>query len=69
MKDGDIIQIAHVVTDVDETMKNYYETFGYGPWDVYDFKAPLLRESRYRANRPRMNISWRSPGCREFSLN
>ena len=48
MKDGDIIQIAHVVTDVDETMKNYYETFGYGPWDVYDFKAPLLRESRYR---------------------
>ena len=29
-------------------MKNYYETFGYGPWDVYDFKAPLLRESMYR---------------------
>ena len=48
MKDGDIIQIAHVVTDVDETMKNYIETFGYGPWDVYDFKAPLLRESMYR---------------------
>ena len=30
MKDRDIIQLAHVVADIDAAMKNYYETFGYG---------------------------------------
>jgi methylmalonyl-CoA/ethylmalonyl-CoA epimerase len=48
MQDGDIIQLAHVVLDVDAAMKHYRETFGYGPWDVYEFRAPLLRESMYR---------------------
>jgi methylmalonyl-CoA/ethylmalonyl-CoA epimerase len=48
MKNGDIIQLAHVVTDIDAAMKRYVEVFGYGPWDVYEFKAPLLRESTYR---------------------
>ena len=48
MKDGDIIQLAHVVEDIDPIMKCYYEVFGYGPWSVYEFKAPLLRESMYR---------------------
>jgi len=48
MQDGDIIQLAHVVADIDATMKHYYETFGYGPWDVYEFRAPLLRDSTYR---------------------
>lgn len=48
IKDGEIIQLAHVVEDIDATMKLYYEVFGYGPWTVYDFKPPLLRESMYR---------------------
>ena len=48
MQDGDIIQLAHVVLDVDAAMKHYHETFGYGPWNVYEFRAPLLRESMYR---------------------
>jgi methylmalonyl-CoA/ethylmalonyl-CoA epimerase len=48
MQDGDIIQLAHVVANIDATMKHYYETFGYGPWDVYEFRSPLLRESIYR---------------------
>jgi methylmalonyl-CoA/ethylmalonyl-CoA epimerase len=48
MQDGDIIQLAHVVLDVDAAMKHYHETFGYGPWDIYEFRRPLLRESMYR---------------------
>src|SRR5437879_11712064 len=48
MKDRDIIQLAHVVADIDAAMKNYYATVCYVPWSVYEFKAPLLRESMYR---------------------
>ena len=45
MKDGDIIQIAHVVKDLDGAMKHFWEVFGIGPWDVYTFAPPALRES------------------------
>ena len=48
MQDGDIIQLAHVVFDVDVAMEHYDEKFGYGMWDIYEFLAPLLRESMYR---------------------
>ncbi|HBE45947.1 MAG: VOC family protein [Spirochaetota bacterium] len=44
MKDGDVIQIAHVVRDIDKTMKYYWETFGIGPWDVYTFKPGTVRD-------------------------
>lgn len=35
MKDGDIIQIAHLVEDLDAAMQHYWEAFEMGPWDVY----------------------------------
>lgn len=47
MRDGDIIQVAHVVKDIDAAMKHYWEVFGIGPWDVYEFAPPLLRDSVY----------------------
>ena len=48
MKEGDIIQVAHVVRDLDKTMQNYWETFGLGPWDVYTFAPPTVRDSMVR---------------------
>jgi 4-hydroxyphenylpyruvate dioxygenase-like putative hemolysin len=45
MKDGDVIQVAHVVRDIDQAMKRYWDTFGLGPWSVYQFKPPEVRES------------------------
>ena len=45
MKDGDIIQVAHVVRDIDQAMKRYWETFHIGPWDVYTFAPPEVRDS------------------------
>ena len=48
MKDGDIIQVAHVVRDIDTAMKRYWETFQIGPWDVYTFAPPAVRNSIVR---------------------
>ncbi len=49
MKEGDIIQVAHVVRNIDETMKRYWEAFHIGPWDVYTFAPPAVRDSMVRA--------------------
>ena len=48
MKEGDIIQVAHVVRDIDMAMKHYWETFGIGPWDIYTFAPPAVRDSMVR---------------------
>jgi len=48
MNEGDIIQVAHVVRDIDASMKYYWETFRLGPWDVYTFAPPAVRDSMVR---------------------
>jgi hypothetical protein len=41
LKDG-IAQIAFVVKDLDETVKNFYEWFGIGPWNFYTYRKPFV---------------------------
>lgn len=48
MKQGDVIQVAYVVRDIDRAMKNYWENFGIGPWEVYTFGPPAVRDSVVR---------------------
>jgi methylmalonyl-CoA/ethylmalonyl-CoA epimerase len=48
MKKGDIIQVGHVVRDLDKTMKYYWDAFRIGPWDVYTFDPTAVRESMVR---------------------
>ena len=48
MKDGDIIQIAHVVRDLDKALKYYYEVFRLGPWNIYTFGKKTVRDSMVR---------------------
>ena len=43
-----IIQIAHVVKDIEKTMKKYYEILDIGPWSVYTFAPPGLRECTFK---------------------
>jgi hypothetical protein len=45
MKDGDVIQIAYVVKDLERAMRSFWEVFKIGPWDMYTFAPPALRES------------------------
>jgi methylmalonyl-CoA/ethylmalonyl-CoA epimerase len=42
-----IIQVAQVVKDIDRTMKKYYEILNIGPWEVYTFAPPVLRECTF----------------------
>lgn len=42
-----IMQIALVVEDLDETVKQYWDVFGIGPWHFYTYKRPLLSMNRY----------------------
>jgi catechol 2,3-dioxygenase-like lactoylglutathione lyase family enzyme len=45
--DNGIAQIAIVVEDLDQTIKNYYDTFGIGPWHFYTYQRPLLKMIQY----------------------
>jgi hypothetical protein len=42
-----IIQVAHVVRDLEKAIHAYSRVFEVGPWDVYTFAPPVLRESMY----------------------
>jgi methylmalonyl-CoA/ethylmalonyl-CoA epimerase len=42
-----IIQVAHVVRDLEKAINAYSKVFGVGPWDIYTFAPPMLRESMY----------------------
>ena len=48
MKNRKIMQIAHIVRNLDKTIEQYHACLGLGPWDIYTFEPPLLRDSIYR---------------------
>ena len=48
MRERKIIQVGIVVHDMDKALKNYTEIFGAGPWDIYEFGPPEMREPMYR---------------------
>jgi methylmalonyl-CoA/ethylmalonyl-CoA epimerase len=41
-----ISQVGMVVADLDSTMKAYHEAFGWGPWSIFEYKPPWLRDLR-----------------------
>jgi len=45
---GEISQVAVVVKDLRKAMENYWKTLGIGPWSVYTFAPPALREPSIR---------------------
>jgi methylmalonyl-CoA/ethylmalonyl-CoA epimerase len=52
-----IVQIAHVVNDMERAMKKYYEILNIGPWSVYTFAPPALRECMYKGKPS--NATWK----------
>jgi len=44
---GGVAQIALVVPDLDEAVARYWEQFGIGPWHIYTYGRPLLKEMSY----------------------
>ena len=41
-------QIALVVRDLDAAVRRYWEMLGVGPWKVYTYGPPLVRDMTYR---------------------
>src|SRR5690606_3428731 len=43
-----ISQICIVVRDLERSMKEYSERLGWGPWKVFEYKAPFLHHTHLR---------------------
>ncbi len=41
-------QVALIVRDLDASMRRYWEMLGIGPWKVYTYGPPLVRDMTYR---------------------
>jgi len=48
MQEGDLIQIAYLVRDLESAMRFYVETMHIGPWEIYTFAPPALQNSMVR---------------------
>lgn len=44
----EIGQLGLVVKDLNKSMKMYWEEFGIGPWKIWDFFPPFLKEATFR---------------------
>lgn len=42
-----IAQVAILVPDLMAAIKHYHDDFGIGPWDIYIYQKPLVREMSY----------------------
>jgi hypothetical protein len=45
---GDVSQVGIVVKDLRKAVKSFWETLGIGPWYIYTYAPPLLREPMVR---------------------
>jgi len=44
----EVSQVAMIVRDLDASMAVYQKTHGWGPWDVYEYRPPRLRDLQMR---------------------
>ena len=65
MKDGQIVQVAYVVRDLDASLKRHWEVFGIGPWDIYLFESPKVENYLYRGkpatHKALIAVTWPGP--------
>lgn len=47
-KEGGTMQVAYVVRDLEAAMKRHWDTFGIGPWDIYQFEPGKVENYVYR---------------------
>jgi len=43
-----VAQVALIVEDLDKAVKAYWEDFGIGPWHIYTYGKPLVKNMSYR---------------------
>ncbi len=48
---GDVLQVGLVVRDLQKSMETYWRVLGIGPWKIYTYAPPMLREATVRGRR------------------
>jgi len=48
---GKIAQVAFVVRDLDAKMRTFWDDFGIGPWAIYNFAPPRVKDMTYNGQR------------------
>jgi catechol 2,3-dioxygenase-like lactoylglutathione lyase family enzyme len=63
-------QIALVVRDLEAALRMYWETLGIGPWRVYTYGPPLVKQMTYRGRREdyRMRLAFAQAGGTQIEL-
>ena len=45
---GDVLQTGFVVRDLQKSMESYWSMLGIGPWKIFTYEPPMLREGKVR---------------------
>jgi methylmalonyl-CoA/ethylmalonyl-CoA epimerase len=69
-KIGKIAQVAFVVRDLEARMHAFWQDFGIGPWAIYAFEPPRVKDMTYRGQRQdfRMRLAFAMCGETQIEL-
>jgi methylmalonyl-CoA/ethylmalonyl-CoA epimerase len=69
-KIGRIAQVAFVVRDLEARMQAFWDDFGIGPWSIYAFEPPRVKDMTYRGQRQdfRMRVAFAMCGDTQIEL-
>jgi hypothetical protein len=60
-----VAQVGLVVEDLDRAVEAYWTRYGIGPWHIYTYRRPLVREMHYRGEPAdyamRIGLAWIGP--------
>lgn len=67
---GKIAQVAFVVRDLEAKMQAFWNDFGIGPWNIYTFEPPRVKDMTYRGKRQdfRMRVAFGMCGDTQIEL-
>ena len=43
-----VSQVALVVSDLESVVRKYHDNLGWGPWSIYEYRTPWLRDLKVR---------------------
>ncbi|MCA1646090.1 MAG: VOC family protein [Chloroflexi bacterium] len=63
-----IAQVAFVVRDLEERMRAFWQDFGIGPWSIYAFEPPRVKDMTYRGQRQDFRMRVAFAMCGEIQI-
>ena len=65
-----LLQVVLFVRDLKQTMDDYWRFLGIGPWDIYDWEAPLAYDLKHRDQpaQARERLAFATVGNMEFEV-